>query len=279
MEKKSTIIVKDIPLSRLTATNQKKFSNEEIAPVRRSMEAVEMLEPLVVCEKGETFLISDGNKRYNILCDAGIESAPCILTPHLDTYTASRQVIDVSPAEREKMIDKVREKVTDDKVAAAIGKLSLKPGIDKSLEDKLHAVVKTAFEGRKLSKAALYELKNVTLKRQAEILRELKQMKSYNLDMIRAKILLTPPAERIVQEQQNPWKKSDEKRDLMTKRLRVLSEENVLMEHQHITFVGDLIKMSAYMRGCLNHEPIRQYITKNYPDMYKRICEIMDRER
>jgi len=276
MEKKSMITINDIPLRRLVPTN-KKFPNGDLARVRRSMEAIEMLEPLVVCAKGETFLISDGNKRYRILCDAGIESAPCVLIPHIDTYTASRQVIDVSATEREKMINKVREKVTEDKVAAAIGIASLTPSIDKSLVDKLHQVIKLAFENKILSKTALQELKNVTPKRQAEILRELNKMKNYSLDMIKGMIINTPPAEQIAQKKKTPWQKSDEKRVWMTKQLQEIEKQNSHLEGLFHTYVLDVLEQVTYIRGLLDHVPIKQYIIKNYPDKYKKICEIIDR--
>jgi DNA invertase Pin-like site-specific DNA recombinase len=56
--------------------------NEQRIPI------ADMIEPLVVCEQGETFLVSDGNKRYRILRDAGFKTAPCVVTSRLDTYTA-----------------------------------------------------------------------------------------------------------------------------------------------------------------------------------------------
>ena len=278
MERKSTIIIKDIPLSRLEPTNPKPFTNEELARVRRSLEGIEMLEPFVVCERGETFQISDGNKRYFIFRDAGIESAPCVLQPRLDTYTASHQIIEVSPAEREKMINKVREKVAEDKVAAAIGRSSLKPSIDENLAKKLHAVIQIAFEQKLLTKAALYELQHVIPKRQAEILKELKQVKNYNLDMIRGKILLTPIAERIIQKKKTPWQKCDEKRELITRRLEEITKQNALLERTFHTYVSDVIKQLTYIRGFLDKEIVKQYIVQNYPAMYKKFREIMDRE-
>ena len=277
MEKKSEIIIKDIPLSRLEPTSPN-IKDRELAGIRMSMEGVGMLEPLVVCAKGEVFQISDGNKRYRILCDEGFESAPCVVTSLFDTYTASRQVIDVSHIERQKMIDKVSETVPEDKIAAAIGKQTLKPTIDKNLEDKLHAVVKTAYEGRRLSKAALHELKKVSLKRQAEIMKELKQIKTYNLGMIIAKILQTPKAEIVAQGKEHPLTRNNEKRDQMTKQLREVSDEGLFMERQYNIYASDVIKLLVYIRGFFDNEAIRKYVEKEYLAMYKKFRAIMDRE-
>jgi ParB-like chromosome segregation protein Spo0J len=277
MEKKSAIVIKDIPLSLLEPINSN-FNERDLAGVRISMQGIEMMEFLVVCKKGEKYQISDGNKRYRILHDEGFVSAPCIVIPHLDIYTASRQVIDVSPTEQKKMIDKVSETVPEDKIAAAIGKLTLKPCIDKNLENKLHAVIKTAFEGKKLSKAALHELKKVAPKRQAEIFKELKQIKTYSLDLIKTKILQTPKEEMVVHGEKSPLTKNQVRQNSMIKTLREFSDESLLLEHRNTTFVQDVIKILTYVRGFLDKEDIYNYVENKYPEMLKKFHEILERE-
>ncbi len=278
MEKKSTILVKDIPLSRLVPTNSKKFTKPELARVRTSMEAIGMTEPLCVYEKGEEALISDGNKRYFILLEAGMASAPCVLLKLPDTYTASYQVIGVSPAEQRKMIKKVQEKVSDDKIAAAIGVPSLTPGIDKNLADKLNPVLILAFNQGLLSKAALQELKNVTPKRQAEILKELKQAKNYSLDVIKGLVLATPPSEQVPQKKKSPWKNSEEKRNSITKQLQELEKQSDLMSHLFHTYVSDVSSQLIYIRGFLKNQKVEQYVMAKYPQMLKTFRAIMERE-
>ena len=82
MEKESKVRIKDIPLKRLVPTNSEEFTEAQLSPIRMSMESINMLEPLVVCEENETALIIDGNKRYFILLEAGVESVPCIVSVH-----------------------------------------------------------------------------------------------------------------------------------------------------------------------------------------------------
>ena len=278
MEKKSLMKLKDIPLDRLVATNTKKFSNSELGPIRMSMEAIGMSEPLIIHDEGETALIIDGNKRYFILLEAGIESAPCVLVERPDIYTASYQVIAVSPAERAKMIKKVLEKVSENKVAAAIGVASLKPGLDKSLTAKLSPAVILAFDQGLLSKAALLELKNVTPKRQAEILKELKMAKNYGLDVIKGLILATPSSEQIAQKRKSPWQKSEEKRESITKELQELEKRSDLMSHMYHTYVSDVTRQLTYIRGFMKDRKIEQYVSAKYPEILKAFREIMERE-
>jgi len=283
MEKKSKMVIKDIPLSRLETTNTRKFSNRDLTPIRTSMEEIGMLEPLVVYEEGETFLISDGNKRYYILLEAGIESVPCILAPRPDTYTPSYQVIAVSPAEREKMIIKAREKVDDARIAAAIGVPSLTPILDKSFVAGLNSAIILAYEQGLLQKTALQELKNVTSKRQTEILKELRQNTPkqggvYSIDVIRGLVLATPPAGRVTHKRKTPWQKSEEKMNSITKELQDIEKRCDLMSGLYHTYVSDVAKLLSYIRCFMKDKKIEQHLRTKYPEIIKAFRSIMDRE-
>ena len=278
MEQKSEMTAKDISLSRLVATNSKKFTLRDLAPIRMSIEEIGMLEPLIVYDEGETALIIDGNKRYFILLGAGIESVPCILAKCPDTYTPSYQVIAVSPVERAKMIKRVLETVDENRVAAAIGVSSLKPILTDKFADGLNPAVILAFEQGLLTKTALKELKNVTLKRQAEILKVLTQSKNYNLGVIRGQILDTPTAERVVQKRRTPWQKNEEKMDAITKRLEQIEKQSDLMSRMYHTYVSDVTKQLTYIRGFLKDKKIEQYVTTKYPEMLKAFRTVMERE-
>lgn len=279
MKQKSEMTAKDIPLSRLIATNPRKFSSRDLALVRMSMEEIGMLEPLTVYEEGETALIIDGNKRYFILLGAGIESAPCILAKYPDTYTPSYQVIAVSPVERAKMIKRVLETVDENRVAAAIGVSSLKPILSDKFADGLNPAIILAFDQGLLTKSALRELKSVTPKRQAEILKVLAQSKNYNLDVIKGQILNTLPTERVVvQKKRTPWQKNEEKMNAITKRLEQVEKQSDLMSRMYHTYVSDITKQLVYIRGFLKDKKIEQYVTTKYPEMLKAFRTIMERE-
>ena len=280
MKKATAITVMDIPLDRLEADIPKPFTPGVLAPIRKSIESIGLVERLIVCknEGSDKYEVIQGKKRYSILLTMGVKTVPCVLAPRRDIYTPSYQVIAVSPAEREKMLKKAREKVSDDKIAAAIGISSLKPELDKKLADKLSSVVKHAFEQKLIPKAALQELANVTPKRQADILKELKQVGSYSLEMIKGKILLTPPKERVVKEKKNPWKKSEDNKGAITQHLQELKKQCSAIVGMLHTYVHDVTQQLIYIRGFLHDEETEQYVKKNYPDMYKKFREIMGRE-
>ncbi len=286
MEKKSMMVFKDIPLSRLTASNPKKFSETQLVKIRKSMETIGMTEPLCVFDEKEkekdeekkSYLIVDGNKRYIILLGAGIASAPCILIKQPDTYTASYHAIGVSPAERRKMLRKVLEKVSEEKIAAAIGVSSLKPGLEKKLLAKLNPAVILAYDQGLITKNALLELQNVTPKRQAEILKEFKQAKNYGIDVVRSLVLGTPSAEQVPQTKKSPWKKSDEKRDSIARQLEELEKRSSLMSHYYHTYVSDVTQQLTYIRAFLKDPKIEQYIAAKYPEVVKTFYAVMERE-
>jgi ParB-like chromosome segregation protein Spo0J len=294
-EKKSAMNVKDIPLDLLESSCPRKTTNFHLNPIRKSMSEIGMLEPLLVYEKVENetkkYLIIDGNKRFRILVESGgHESVPCILVSSPDTYTTSRQVISVSPVERAKMIKKVLETVAEEKVSAAIGVSSLKPMLDENFSAGLSQMAILAYENRLLTKTALEELKHVSVKRQDEILKELmqrgekqkdlKQSKPCNIDIIKGLVLLTTDNERVTQKKRKtPWKKRDEKSESITKELREISARGELMSSKFHAYVSDLVKLLIYVRGFLNEVDITEYVQKNYPDEYRRIRIIMDREQ
>jgi len=282
MEKQSEMNQKDIPLTQLTPTNEKTFKKPCLDRIRKSMAAIGMVESLQVYEeKSGEILIIDGNKRYFILLAAGNATAPCVLTRLPDTYTPSTQVINVSPAERAKMIKRALEKVTEDRIAAAIGVSSLKSGIDSRLKAKLHPTIVLAYQEDILSKTALLELKNVIPKRQAEILKELKKIKNYKaccLDVIRQQILETSPAEQANQKGKTPWQKNNEKRVSIAKRLEELENRREAMSDHYKIYLDDVATQLIYIRGVLQYPEIEQHIKKKYPEMYKKFRAIMDRE-
>ena len=280
MRKKTAIIVMDIPLDRLEADIPKPFTPGELAQIRKSIESIGLVERLIVCKKegSGNYEVIQGKKRYSILLSMGVATVPCVLAQRRDMYTPSYQVIAVSPAEREKMLNKVREHVSDAKITAAIGVSSLKPELDKKLADKLSSVVKHAFEQKLIPKAALQELANVTPKRQAEILKELKSVGTYKLDMIKGKILLTSPGERIESKKKSPWKKREDNKEIITQRLQEMRKQCDAIVGMYHVYTHDVAQQLIYIRGFLHDESTEQYVKENYPDMYKKIREIMGRE-
>jgi hypothetical protein len=226
---------------------------------------------------GETLII-DGNKRFFVLLAAGSETAPCILTKLPDTYTPSTQVIDVSPAERAKMIKKALEQVDETMIAAAIGVSSLKPGIDNKLKAKLHPTIILAYKEGMLSKVALVELANVVPKRQAEIFQELRKIKKFTLDVIKQQVLKTSPAELTELKVKKISQKNEEKRSAMIKHLEEVDSRREAMSDHYKTYSYDVAEQLIYVRGFLDNEKIEQHIVKNYPEMYKKFQEIMERK-
>jgi hypothetical protein len=92
-------------------------------------------------------------------------------------------------------------------------------------------------------------------------------------------VLLTPDKERVAQTRKAPWKIRDEKAESITKELREVEERADLMTSKYHAYVRDVLKLLTYIRGILSDEKVKQYLRTNYPDLYKTIREIMDREK
>ena len=70
---------RDLPIVKLVPRGERKVSKKDEQRLRASMQAVGLLEPLVVFEQGELFSILDGQRRYEILLEWGIEVVPCLV--------------------------------------------------------------------------------------------------------------------------------------------------------------------------------------------------------
>ena len=282
MTKKTEMTHKDISLEKLTPTNSGSFSKPCLDKIQKSMETIGMVESLQVYEEenGETLII-EGNKRFQILLAAGHTTAPCVLIQLPDTFTPSYYVIDVSPQERAKMIRKALEKASEAEVAAAIGVSSLEASIDKGLEAKLHPTVILAFKEKMLSKAALMELRHVIPARQAAILKELRKIKNYSLELIKQQIVVTPPVERVDQKGSTPWKKNESKKTAMVKRYEELDNRKKVLVDQYHTYLSDVSAVVIFLRGFMEnpeHPAIAKYVRENYRDIYERFREILKRQ-
>ncbi len=75
----ATVHAEDVPIVRLKPLSERKIRRCEYERIKASIEAVGLIEPLVVSPENGSFLILDGVQRYRILLELGVEAAPCII--------------------------------------------------------------------------------------------------------------------------------------------------------------------------------------------------------
>ena len=63
----------------------------------------------------------------------------------------------------------------------------------------------------------------------------------------------------------------------MVKRMEEIDNRREAMSDHHKTYSYDVAEQLIYVRGFLDNEKIEQYVAKNYPEMYNKFMEIMER--
>ena len=72
---------RDIPLTLLRSSQDRKVSKQQCERIRASILAVGLIEPLLVFPQDDYYIILNGHQRYRILLELGVETVPCILAP------------------------------------------------------------------------------------------------------------------------------------------------------------------------------------------------------
>ena len=107
----------DIPVIRLRPLRRRKISDREYDRILASIQAVGLIEPLVVYPEGDDYVILDGVQRYRALIELGVEVMPCILGKQREAFTGNRMVNRVSPVQENRMIEKSLPELDEQTIA------------------------------------------------------------------------------------------------------------------------------------------------------------------
>jgi ParB-like chromosome segregation protein Spo0J len=72
--------IRDLRIDKLVPRGRHKTSSQHYQRLEDSVRAVGLIEPLVVCDQGDCYAILDGNLRYEILQEMGMDTVPCLIS-------------------------------------------------------------------------------------------------------------------------------------------------------------------------------------------------------
>ncbi len=257
----------DVPIVKLTPLRKRKVSQGNFNKLLANLKAVGLIEPLLVCQEGDQFFILDGYIRYTALVDLGVESAPCLVLESRDFYTPNRQVNHLSSKQEVKMLREALEKLDEKTIAAAFGMESLKARLNTSLFRELHPQVVTALEQGKILQSVAKELTYVVPNRQLEILRLMQESGDTSMAFAKAQLLATASAARSKKHRRNqPWERGQQKRRDLVKKLTEVEKHFDFYSGLYRQYVGDLLKLSIYVRQIVTRPALRNYLEKHHAD-------------
>jgi hypothetical protein len=164
------------------------------------------------------------------------------------------------------MLRKALEKLDEQTIAHAFGLESLKTRLNTTLYRDLPPQVAAAVEKGQVGQSTAKELTYVVPTRQLEILQMMQETGDCSAAFAKAQVLATVPGMRSKKHRRRtPWDKSQQtKRDLV-KKLTEVEKHFDFYSALYRQYVGDLLKLSIYVRQIVTNPALHGYLKKNHP--------------
>lgn len=269
----------DIPLVRLKKLKCRKIDMQTLSRIRASIEELGLLEPLLVTPIEENdFGILDGDGRYDVLMEMGMETAPCIIQDTMDIYTANHQVNHLSPVEETRMIKKAMETVDGQLIAKVFGFKKISFRLSDSLINRLHPTVVKAFNSGKITKLCAKELAEVTPDRQLEIFAMMQNTKNFGPNFVKKQILLTPIKKQQSKRKMTPWLENKKREKSMCGNLKEMNSELNSLAMRYREYTAALMLTVVHAREIITNKAIEKYLRENLAQLYREAKEIIESE-
>ena len=273
----ATVHAEDVPIVKLKPLSERKISRREYERIKASIEAVGLIEPLIVSPENGSFLILDGVQRYRILLDLGVEEVPCILRQEKETFTCNRMVNHISPIQESRMIEKSLEELDEQTIASALGLSTIVHRLSKTLISQLHQAVAETLDAGSITRACAREFTYAKPERQLDILTMMKAHNDFSIAFARALILKTPPKLRARKRRNssNPWNRAERKKNELLKKLQDAEHKHDFYSRLYRQYSVDLLKLVIYARSLVTNPSVREYVDEHHPSIVERFLGII----
>lgn len=273
----ATVHAEDVPIVKLKPLSERKISRREYERIKASIEAVGLIEPLIVSPENGSFLILDGVQRYRILLDLGVEEVPCILRQEKETFTCNRMVNHISPIQESRMIEKSLEELDEQTIASALGLSTIVHRLSKTLISQLHQAVAETLDAGSITRACAREFTYAKPERQLDILTMMKAHNDFSIAFARALILKTPPKLRARKRRNssNPWNRAERKKNELLKKLQDAEQKHDFYSRLYRQYSVDLLKLVIYARSLVTNPSVREYVDEHHPGIVARFLDII----
>ncbi|MBA4019766.1 MAG: hypothetical protein C0483_21585 [Pirellula sp.] len=271
---------RDIPIARLRPLRERDVTSREYSRILASIKAIGLIEPLVVYEEDDGFVILDGVQRHKALIELGVAIVPCIFGQDREAFTGNRMVNRVSPVQEHRMIEKSLEELDEKSIASALGIQGITYRRKKNLLKNLHADVAVAFDAGRITRACARELTHVKPDRQKVILSAMEGYNDFGLAFARTQILKTPAALREGgPRRKGPWDKSARKRGELLKKLAEAEQKHDFYARLYKQYTIDILRLAIFGRSLITSPRIRPYLDAKHPRIVEQFEAIISDAR
>jgi len=269
----------DIPLIKLKKIKRRKIDQKTFARIRTSIKEVGLLEPLLVRAAADGYYdILDGELRFDVLMEMGLETAPCIIRNDMDIFTANYQVNHLSPVEETKMIKKAMEIVDGQLIADVFGLKKIGYRLHDGLLKRLHPAIVKAFNTGQITKACARELAEVVPDRQLEIFAMMQNTKNFGPAFVKKQILLTPLKKQQSNRKKTPWAENKERQKTLGTKLKEHQTELDHLAKLFREYTAALMLTVIHCREIITNKVIEKYLKTNMTQVYTEIKAIIESE-
>ena len=269
----------DIPLVQLKKIKFRRIDPKTYSKVRSSIKQMGLLEPLLVssCEDGYHTIL-DGELRFDILMEMGLETAPCFIRDDMDIFTANYQVNHLSPSEEKKMLNKALEVVDGKLIADVFGHQRIIYRLPEALSERLHQTIIKAFDEGQITRRCVRELAEVVPERQLEILAMMQNTKDFRLEFVQKQIIRTPLKKMQSRRKTTPLEENRGRKKSVKTNL-----QKMYAEHDHLVklfreYTTALMLTVVHCRDIITNKEIEKYLKTNMLPIYTEIKAIIESE-
>lgn len=248
-------------------------SSEKYQTIKASLQRIGLIEPLVVFpQKGrpDQYLLLDGVIRQDIFNALGVTEALCLVATDDETYTYNHKVNRVSPIQEHFMILRAIERgVSEEEIAATlhvdVAAIRRKRDLLVGVCDEAVALLK----GKRVSPAALREVKRVSAMRQIEMAELMAAANNYSSSYAKCLYAMTPEGQRLADEKPAEQEHGLAAEDVarMRREMENARRDYKLIEATHGDNVLHLTVAIGYVNKLLSNNRVAKYLAHHHAEV------------
>ena len=248
-------------------------ASEKYETIKASLLTVGLIEPLVVFpqkDRSDQYLLLDGAIRVDIFNAQGVTEALCLVATDDETYTYNHKVSQVSPIQEHFMILKTIGKGVPEELIAET--LHVDVAAIRRKRDLLVGICEEAvslLRDKRVSPAALREIKRVVALRQIEMAELMMAANNYSASYAKCLYAMSPDAERLAADKPNDDQHGLAAEDVarMRREMENARRDYKVIESTHSDNVLHLLVAVGYLKKLLANTRIVRFLNQHYAEI------------
>lgn len=248
--------------------------------IKASIKDIGIIEPLIVSSANNKaqYILLDGHIRFEILKELGYTQIPCLLSSDDENYTYNKKINRLATIQEHFMIRRaIDQGVNEERLATALNidikairtKMNLLNGICPEVIELL--------KNREISPNIFPLIRKMKPLRQIECAELMLSLNNITVPYAKALLMTTEPS--MLKEPTKKIKKMDNSFEAIKKIENDRANLHVqfkILEQNYAQDTLNLVLATGYLKKLLSNNNIRNYLTKNHPEIYAEFETIIN---